>query len=149
MAGRGLAIHVFIDLAKVMAMTVDAIANRPLRLQRCITCSTLQYPPRELCSSCLADTLEYQDSCGRGEVLAITGLHHSHEPEFHARLPLHVGLVRLNAGPTSVCFLAANCTAGTRVQVTASNDPAGRLVLTAASMPAEDPPPAIAAAPSR
>ena len=41
-----------------------------------------------------------------GEVLAATALHHSHEAAFRDALPLRVGLVRLDAGPTVVCFLA-------------------------------------------
>ena len=37
-------------------------------------------------------------------------------------LPLRVGLVRLDAGPTVVCFLTEGCDAGTRVRITARND---------------------------
>ena len=129
--------------------TNPMIMAPPLRLQCCATCGTLQYPSRELCASCLADTLEYTDSSNLGEVLATTELHHSHEPAFRSHLPLHVGLVRLDAGPTTVCFLAPNSTPGTRVQVTATIDSTGRQILTAATMPDADPPPATAAAPSR
>ena len=70
-----------------------------------------------------------------GEVLASTVLHHSHEPAFNGKLPIHVGLIRLDAGPTAVCFLTEACSAGTRVRVTAQLDGMGRAVLSAAASP--------------
>jgi uncharacterized OB-fold protein len=116
---------------------MDASAARgKLALQRCVTCGTLQYPPRELCSACLADQLEWRTSdTEAGEVLASTVLHHSHDATFGAALPIRVGLVRLDPGPTVVCFLTEGCDAGTRIRITAGNDAAGRAVLTAAPVP--------------
>ncbi len=103
-----------------------------MRLQRCSACGTVQYPPRELCAACLADTLDWRVTDAEpGEVLAHTVLHHSHEPSFAAMLPLRVGLVRLEAGPTVVCFLAERCCAGTRVSVAEHLDSEGRTVLSA------------------
>jgi len=97
-----------------------------LALQRCAACGAVQYPPRELCWCCLADSLEWRLSDGEpGKVLATTTLHHSHHSRFRSRLPLRVGLVRLDAGPTAVCFLTEGCVAGTRVTVRAENDDAG------------------------
>lgn len=105
-----------------------------LALQRCTGCGTVQYPPRELCGACLADTLKWRVTDDEsGEVLAITTLHHSHEPAFAAMLPLRVGLVRLDAGPTAVCFLDERCLPGTRVSVTAKLDSEGRTVLSASA----------------
>jgi len=111
------------------AMAAYAAADQ-LALQRCGSCGTVQYPPRELCVVCLADTLEWRvTDTEPGEVLARTVLHHSHEPAFNAMLPLRVGLVRLDAGPTVVCFLADGCCAGTHVSVAARLDGEGRTVL--------------------
>jgi uncharacterized OB-fold protein len=103
-----------------------------LALQRCTACGSTQYPPRELCAACLAERLEWHvaDAEG-GQVLANTVLHHSHEPAFRNALPLNIGLVHLDTGPIVVCFLTAGCDAGTRVQITARSDIAGRAVLTA------------------
>ena len=113
-------------------MAAYAAAGR-LALQHCTTCGTVQYPPRELCVACLADTLTWQvTEDAPGEVLAETMLHHSHEPTFDALLPICVGLVRLDAGPTAVCFLDHFCAAGTRVRITARLDSDGRTVLSAA-----------------
>jgi uncharacterized OB-fold protein len=113
-----------------------------LQLQHCTTCGHTQYPSRQLCSTCLADTLEQTAAPATGTVLAITELHHTHEPSFHKQRPITVALVHLDAGPTAVCFITASCAAGDRVHVTAATDAAGRAVLTAAA-----PPPAEAAAP--
>ena len=103
------------------------------RFQRCATCGRTQYPPRELCSACLADTLEWTSTSTTGTVLAITELHHTHEPSFHTQRPIVVALVHLDAGPTAVCFLTTPCTAGACVHITATTDAAGRCVLIAAA----------------
>jgi uncharacterized OB-fold protein len=119
-----------------MQQMTESAARGKLAMQRCVECGTLQYPPRELCSTCLADHLEWRTTDAEGgEVLASSVLHHSHEAAFRGVLPLRVGLVRLNAGPIVICFLAAGCDAGTRVRITAGNDDAGRTVLTATPVP--------------
>jgi uncharacterized protein len=112
-----------------------------MTMQRCTACGKAQYPPRELCSACLADAFEWHEA-DAGEVLAVTTLHHSHEPAFRPQLPLRIGLVRLEAGPTVVCFLADGCQLGTRVWITARAD--ALLEATRADQPR-----AAAAAPSR
>jgi uncharacterized OB-fold protein len=106
-----------------------------LQLQRCTTCGKIQYPPRELCSACLTDTLEWTAAPATGTVLAITELHHTHEPSFYTQQPITVALVHLDSGPTVVCFIDALCAAGDRVHIAASIDTAGRAVLTAAAQP--------------
>jgi uncharacterized OB-fold protein len=112
-------------------MAAHAAAGQ-FALQHCSACGAAQYPPRELCAMCLSDTLQWHASAAEhGELLASTVLQHSHEPAFRERLPLRVGLIRLDAGVTAVCFLGEGCSAGMRVRVTASNDAAGRAILTA------------------
>ena len=77
-----------------------------MTLQRCTACGAFQYPPREVCATCLSDRLDGDPSADtHGEVLARTLLHHSFEPRFRAQLPIAVGLVRFDAGPVAVCFL--------------------------------------------
>jgi uncharacterized OB-fold protein len=103
-------------------------------LQRCTSCGTAQYPPRELCAACLSDSLQWLDAATQtGVVLAITSLHHSHDPAFHTKLPLQVALVQLDAGATVVCFLTGGPTPGARVNITAQQDKTGRLTLSASS----------------
>jgi uncharacterized OB-fold protein len=75
-------------------------------LQRCTACGAVQYPPRECCGACLSDALGWERAeAPGGTLLAMTVLHHSHEAEWRAVLPLRLGLVRLDAGPTVVCFV--------------------------------------------
>ena len=77
-----------------------------IRLQRCEDCGRAQYPPREVCGTCLSDRLVWDSAEAMpARVLARTVLHHSNEPGFRARLPLSCGLVRFDAGPVAVCLL--------------------------------------------
>jgi hypothetical protein len=57
-----------------------------------------------------------------GVVLARTRLHHSNEARFRASLPFDCGLVRLEAGPVIVCFLARGAMPGDAVQVRLRRD---------------------------
>jgi uncharacterized OB-fold protein len=119
-----------------MQQMAEHAADGKLALQRCTACGTVQYPPRELCSLCLTDRLEWRvtDAEG-GEVLAATTLHRSHETAFRDGLPLRAGLVRLDPGPTVICFLPDGGDAGTRVRITARNDDGGHAVLMARPVP--------------
>jgi uncharacterized OB-fold protein len=115
-----------------MQHMAESAARGKLALQCCVMCGTVQYPPRELCSACLADRFEWRTiEAEGGEVLASTALHHSHEVAFRGLLPLRVGLVRLDSGPIVVCFCSEEFVSGTRVVIAARNDAAGRGVLTA------------------
>ena len=108
-----------------------AHASDKLALQHCAGCGSHQYPPRELCVACLSDRLEWHMSDSEaGEVLATTTLHHSHDATFRSSLPLRIALVRLDCGPSVVCF-AHDAAPAQRVHVTAALDSHGRPVLTA------------------
>jgi uncharacterized OB-fold protein len=89
-----------------------------IRLQRCSECGKAQYPPREFCGACLSDRLVWDAADALpARVLARTVLHHSNESRFRDRLPLTTGVVRFDAGPIAVCFLASAAQAGDAVQV--------------------------------
>jgi uncharacterized OB-fold protein len=110
-------------------------AEGKFALQCCRDCDTAQYPPRELCHVCLSDRLDWQMTTSRsGQVLAVTTLHHSHDPVFRHRLPITVGLVQLDAGPVAVCFLDAQCRADDPVIITVELDAASRPVLFASPL---------------
>jgi uncharacterized OB-fold protein len=94
-----------------------------IRLQRCEDCGKAQYPPREFCGACLSDQLAWDTADALpAHVVARTVLHHSNEPRFHGRLPLVAGLVRFDAGPIAVCFLASTAQPGDAVQVRMGTD---------------------------
>jgi uncharacterized OB-fold protein len=103
-----------------------------LRLQRCGECGAVQYPPRETCGACLADTLRVERVTQGATVLAATVLHHSLEPWFAARLPWTVASVALDAGPVAFVHIDASiATHGTRVRVATAQDGAGAWCLVA------------------
>ena len=94
-----------------------------IRLQRCTDCGTAQYPPREVCGTCLSDRLACESAeFLSGRVMARTLLRHSNDNAFRSRLPLVLGLVRLDAGPVALCLLAAQAAAGDVVQVRRNAD---------------------------
>jgi uncharacterized OB-fold protein len=101
----------------------SGIGARVIRLQRCLDCDAMQYPPREACGTCLSDRLTWESADHLpGRVLARTRLHHSNEPRFRDRLPLTLGLVRFDCGPVAVCFLADGVTPGDAVRVSLGSD---------------------------
>src|SRR5262249_8182779 len=90
---------------------VEFAAQGRLALQVCRDCETVHYPPQEACRQCLSVQLDWQPQDGAGELISDTVLHHSNEPYFRAHLPLRVGSVRLDAGPTAIAFVHAACPA--------------------------------------
>ena len=118
-------------------LTAAAALGR-FELQRCAQCSAVQYPPREACHRCLSVDLQWTLQPGGGQLIAETRLHHSHEPYFRPHLPLRVGLVRLDAGPSLVTHVHQTVPAApAAVQVAARLDKAGQAALIAC-MPGED-----------
>jgi uncharacterized OB-fold protein len=95
-----------------------------IRLQCCADCGAAQYPAREVCGTCLSDALVWRSADSLpARVVARARLHHSNETRFRQRLPLVFGLVRFDAGPVAVCFLAKTAAPGDAVQVrTGKND---------------------------
>ncbi len=92
----------------------------------------MQYPPREACHRCLSCALEWRLQPGGAELLSETTLLHSHDEFFRSRLPIRLGLVRLDSGPSAVVFLDDDVAAPPRrVRVDVRLDRAGHGVLVA------------------
>lgn len=112
-------------------LTAAAAVGR-FELQVCRSCGAVQYPPREACHRCLASVLEWRLQPGGAELLSETTLWHSHDELFRSRLPIRLGLVRLDSGPTAVVFLDDGVAAAPgRVRVDVRLDRAGQGVLVA------------------
>lgn len=117
----------------------DAAAEGLFRLQVCNSCGTVQYPPQEFCSHCLADELSWEQVSPVGKVLSWTVSRASTNLFFRDKFPLNTGLVKLDCGPVMIAYLAAACLqAGSRVQVTGKPDKSGQCVFLAAP-PGTDP----------
>jgi len=114
-----------------------AAAEGRFELQYCVDCGTIQYPPRSACVTCLSHRLEWREVSGVGELISDSVLHHSNELYYRGRVPLRLGTVRLDAGPSLLVHLHGDCAgAPSRVRVRAHLDKSGRAVLIA--LPAGD-----------
>ncbi len=100
-------------------------------LQTCSRCGAVQYPPRQICSSCLDDGLEWRDVADGGTLLAETTLRHSNDLFFRDRLPWRLGVVAADAGPSIVVHLAEDCARGGRVRLALALDRGGDAVVVA------------------
>jgi NAD(P)-dependent dehydrogenase (short-subunit alcohol dehydrogenase family)/uncharacterized OB-fold protein len=116
-----------------VALGLTAAASRgSLELQVCLDCGAVQYPPREICRTCLSHRLVWRAQDGRGELLTETVLRSPQELFFRERTPWRIGMVRLDTGVNVIAYAhdkvgAAPC----RVRVEAALDRAGQAVLVA------------------
>ena len=120
-----------------------AVAEGRFDLQTCHDCGQVQYPPRDACANCLSVRLEWTPVSGRGDLISETLLHHSNELYYRARVPLRLGLVRLEENITVLVHLHGDCPTAqanqpTPVRVRAHLDKAGQATLIA--LPATDTP---------
>jgi uncharacterized OB-fold protein len=114
-----------------LGLTAAATRGR-LELQVCEDCGSVQYPPREICRSCLSHRLIWRAQDGRGELTTETVMHAPQELFFRERTPWRVGTVRLDTGVNVVTFVHERVGAAPfRVRVTAALDRAGQGVLVA------------------
>jgi NAD(P)-dependent dehydrogenase (short-subunit alcohol dehydrogenase family)/uncharacterized OB-fold protein len=114
-----------------LGLTAAAAVGR-FELQVCRACGAVQYPPREACQRCLSSLLDWKLQGGGGELLSETRLLHSQHDFFRSRVPMRLGLVRLDSGPTAVVYLHSSVAgAPTRVNVGVRLDKAGQGVLVA------------------
>ena len=112
-----------------------AAAEGRFELQTCHDCAAVQYPPRAACHKCLSHRLEWRETDGAGELISDTVLHHSNELYYRERVPLRLGLVRLDTGPSLLTHLHGDCRIG-RVRVHAQLDKSGQAALIA--LPPQD-----------
>jgi len=114
-----------------LGLTAAAAVGR-FELQVCRSCGAVQYPPREACHRCLSCVLDWRLQPGGAELLSETTLLHSHDEFFRSRVPIRLGLVRLDSGPSAVVFLDDGVAAPPeRVRVDVRLDRAGQGVLVA------------------
>jgi uncharacterized OB-fold protein len=131
-----------------LGLTAAAAKGR-FELQVCRNCGAVQYPPREACHRCLGSILDWTLQDGAGELISETLLFHSHHEFFRPYLPIRLGLVKLDCGPTAVVYVddaipAAPATVPaplpTRVRVAVRLDKAGNAALVATPASAVDTP---------
>lgn len=120
-----------------------------LSLQQCNDCDARQYPPRDICSNCLSDSLIWRNSPTGGHIVSAVNLHHSLWEFFKRKVelaPWPIASIRLDCGPivfahvdpNSLLSSDGNCPAiGTAVQVFSHRDCSlnSVLIAVAASLP--------------
>jgi len=89
-----------------------------IKLQVCKNCQSVHYPKRDICPVCWHDKLEWQSVSAKGRVSSFTDLHISGKPEWADKLPLRIGLVKLEAGPNVLAFMDAKLTSNNPVTLT-------------------------------
>ncbi len=115
---------------RALGLTAAAAAGR-FDLQVCRECAAVQYPPREVCHSCLSDQLHWQAVDPNGELLVTTTLHHSNDLYFRERLPWRIGTVKMAAGPSVVAHVHGDCRDGDKVRLALKLDRSGQAVILA------------------
>jgi uncharacterized OB-fold protein len=73
----------------------DGLSQGELRLQRCRSCHSHQFPPRRFCVHCGGTDFSWPRSPGHGVVYSFTVCHRSASEETALRSPFVVGLVDL------------------------------------------------------
>jgi uncharacterized OB-fold protein len=71
-------------------------AAREFRLQQCVACSLIRYPPGPACPWCAGDAFRWVPVEGRGTVHSYMEVHHAIQPAFKPFTPYVVLLVDLD-----------------------------------------------------
>ena len=69
------------------------------RLQKCSSCGTVRFPPRERCPNCLNPEATWEPMSGRGRVWSWVVMHQRYFAGFKDELPYVVLWVQLDEGP--------------------------------------------------
>lgn len=106
-------------------------ASGTLNLQQCGECGQVNYPVRELCGNCLADTLQWRPVTNTGMVQSVTELQYSLESVYTAHLPWYIASIRLDCGPVALAHLVPGIVIGSPVKLQVVQDEHGNHMLLA------------------
>ena len=103
----------------------EFVAQGKLMGNRCKSCGDLHIPPRQICSRCGSQQLEWHEFSGEGTLEAVT-INRTPSSGFKGRCPYAVGIVGLDEGPSISGFMALDepekMKVGTRVLFTVVKD---------------------------
>lgn len=108
-----------------------AAAEGRLKLQKCVQCSHVTYPPRDVCPKCWSVELDWVDISDGGTLVTETTLHTSTNTYFRERMPWRIGTLQLDAGPSVLAHIHGGVEKHARVRVIARTDKSGQGVLMA------------------
>ncbi|WP_306141601.1 SDR family NAD(P)-dependent oxidoreductase [Roseibium sp. MMSF_3412] len=108
-----------------------AAAEGRFMLQVCGDCGAVQYPPRDACSRCLSINLQWQDVSPGGRLVAETRVRATTDLYFRKQMPVRVGTVKLDVGPSVICHVHGDVGDGADVRMAIKLDRAGQGVMMA------------------
>lgn len=77
----------------------EGCKRRELRMQRCLACGHVRFPPSVVCPRCTSLEAEWAKLSGRATVHTFVIVHQSYHPAFNSEVPFNVAIVRLEEGP--------------------------------------------------
>lgn len=111
-----------------------AAAEGRFMLQVCNACGAVQYPPRDACSKCLSVDLNWRDVPPDGKLIAETQVRATTDLYFRMQLPVRVGTVKLDVGPSVICHVHGDVAEGADVRLAIKLDRSGQGVMMALPM---------------
>ncbi len=76
----------------------DAAREHRLVVQRCRACTTMQFPPEIICTSCQSRDVEWHEVEPTGVLTAFTRIWHPVHPALAGKVPYLVGVVEISPG---------------------------------------------------
>ncbi|MGI9285103.1 MAG: Zn-ribbon domain-containing OB-fold protein [Pseudomonadales bacterium] len=76
-----------------------------LRLQKCSSCTHVQFYPRMICSQCLSDTLTWTVATGGGVIASYAVIRQSVSKAYATKVPYIVALIDLVEGPRMMSLI--------------------------------------------
>ena len=77
----------------------QALKRHELKMQRCLDCGKIWFPPAPACPGCLSKDYEWAKLTGKGKVWSWVLFHHLYSPSFADDIPYNVIVVELEEGP--------------------------------------------------
>ena len=77
----------------------DGLREGQLRMQQCLSCELIWYPPGPLCPDCWSTEIEWTTLSGRGTVNSWVVFHQAYLKGFADDVPYNVTEVTLDEGP--------------------------------------------------
>lgn len=99
----------------------DAAEEGELLLQRCVDCTNLQHYPRNICTRCWSEHLDWQPAAGLGRVWTFTVVSIPGHAAWGTEVPYVLAIVELDEGPrlmtNIVGCMPAEVSCGQRVRL--------------------------------
>ncbi len=82
-----------------------AAKSHELRLQKCLACGNIWYPPGESCTKCALTDYTWSKMSGKGKIWSWVVFHQLYFPSFAQDIPYNVVVVQLEEGPWMISNL--------------------------------------------